>query len=112
MKMSNMIRINGILTAMLLLVIASCNDTPKENVAENEMAPVKHGASMEHHASADSAAKYTPDMVANKRDFICGMPVTAGIADTAHYNGKVYGFCASECKAEFLQNPQAHLTIK
>lgn len=98
--------------ACMLVVFASCNEAYKEKVAENEMAPVKHGASMDHHTTSDSAAKYTPEMVANKRDFICGMPVTAGIADTAHYNGKVYGFCASECKAEFLQNPQAHITAK
>lgn len=104
--------INMFIAAMLVVVFVSCNEEPAVKAADSDMAPVKHGASMEHHASADSAAKYTPDMVANKRDFICGMPVTAGIADTAHYNGKVYGFCASECKAEFLQNPQAHLTIK
>ncbi len=98
--------------SLLLVVFVSCNESPKEKVAENEMAPVKHGASMDHHTLSDSAAKYTPEMVANKRDFICGMPVTAGIADTAHYDGKVYGFCASECKAEFLQNPKAHVNAK
>lgn len=105
-------RINVFLAAMLLVILASCNNAPAEKVADTNMAPVKHGTSMEHHASSDSAAKYTPEMVANKRDFICGMPVTAGIADTAHYDGKVYGFCASECKAEFLQNPKAHLNAK
>lgn len=102
-------RINVFLAAMLLVILASCNNAPAEKVADKNMAPVKHGASMEHHASSDSAAKYTPEMVANKRDFICGMPVTAGIADTAHYGGKVYGFCATECKAEFLLNPDGHI---
>ena len=112
MKTENMKRNHLIFGSLLLVVFVSCNESPKEKVAENEMAPVKHGASMDHHTLSDSAAKYTPEMVANKRDFICGMPVTAGIADTAHYNGKVYGFCASECKAEFLENPQAHITAK
>jgi len=51
-------------------------------------------------------------MVNNKRDFICGMPVTAGIADTAHYKGKVYGFCASECKSEFLKSPDTYTAKK
>jgi len=51
-------------------------------------------------------------MVNNKRDFICGMPVTAGIADTAHYKGKVYGFCASECKAEFMKSPDSYTAKK
>ena len=51
-------------------------------------------------------------MVSNKRDFICGMPVIAGIADTAQYKGKVYGFCATECKDEFLKSPDAYTAKK
>jgi putative intracellular protease/amidase/YHS domain-containing protein len=42
---------------------------------------------------------------ANAKDFICGMPLTAGVADTANYNGKVYGFCSAGCKNEFNKNP-------
>ena len=45
-------------------------------------------------------------MVDNKKDPNCGMPVTAGIKDTVHYNGKVYGFCSDECKQAFLKNPE------
>jgi putative intracellular protease/amidase/YHS domain-containing protein len=48
----------------------------------------------------------------NKKDFICGMPVTAGVADTANYKGKVYGFCATECKEEFTKNPASYLATK
>ena len=44
-------------------------------------------------------------MVNNKKDPSCGMPVTAGIEDTVHYNGKVYGFCSDECKQIFLKDP-------
>ncbi len=39
----------------------------------------------------------------SKEDPICGMPVAGGIADTATVNGKLYGFCAKECKDEFLK---------
>ena len=54
----------------------------------------------------DSAEKkFTVAMVDNKKDPNCGMPVTAGIEDTVHYNGKVYGFCSAECKQAFLKNP-------
>lgn len=49
--------------------------------------------------------KYTPAMVDNKMDLACGMPLTAGIKDTCHYKGKVYGFCSTECKEAFLKNP-------
>lgn len=46
------------------------------------------------------------------KDLACGMPVTAGVADTAHYKGKVYGFCSKECKDEFLKSPEQYLTVK
>src|SRR5579872_5985866 len=45
----------------------------------------------------------------NKKDLSCGMPLTAGVEDTVHYKGKLYGFCSSECKEEFLKNPEGHL---
>ncbi|PVD53607.1 4-methyl-5(B-hydroxyethyl)-thiazole monophosphate biosynthesis protein [Terrimonas sp.] len=46
----------------------------------------------------------------NKKDFVCGMPISAGIADTVHYNGKVYGFCSTGCKDEFKKNPSAYVS--
>ncbi len=46
-------------------------------------------------------------MVNNKKDPSCGMPMTAGIEDTVHFHGKVYGFCSDECKQIFLKNPAA-----
>ena len=52
---------------------------------------------------------YTAAMVDNKKDPTCGMPVTAGISDTAHYENKVLGFCSTECKNEFLKNPKANI---
>lgn len=46
-------------------------------------------------------------MVDNKKDPSCGMPIIAGIEDTVHYNGKVYGFCSDECKQIFLKDPKS-----
>jgi YHS domain-containing protein len=58
----------------------------------------------------ETAAKtYAVSLVDNKKDPTCGMPVTAGIGDTAHYDGHVLGFCSAECKSEFLKNPKAGL---
>jgi YHS domain-containing protein len=49
----------------------------------------------------------------NTKDLTCGMPLKAGgVADTAHYNGKLYGFCSKECKDEFEKNPAAYLAKK
>ena len=59
----------------------------------------------------DTTAQKTYDiaMVDNKKDPTCGMPTTAGISDTTHYQNKVIGFCSTECKAEFLKNPKANI---
>jgi len=60
-------------------------------------------------ASEDSVISYDISLVDNKKDPTCGMPVTAGISDTAHYDNKVLGFCAAGCKEEFLKNPKANI---
>ena len=60
-----------------------------------------------NNTAAVSEKKYDIAIVNNKKDPTCGMPVTAGIGDTAHYENKVIGFCSSECKMEFLKNPKA-----
>jgi len=57
--------------------------------------------------SVDSTKTYNIAIVNNTKDPACGMPVTAGIGDTAHYNGKVLGFCSTECKATFKKDPTA-----
>jgi putative intracellular protease/amidase/YHS domain-containing protein len=44
----------------------------------------------------------------NAKDFVCGMPLTAGVMDTAHYNGKVFGFCSGGCKDMFLKSPATY----
>lgn len=85
-----------------VMIAAACND---QKPSETKTAP------------ADSAmkvlkAKYTLNMVDNKIDLSCGMPLTAGIEDTCHYNGKVYGFCSKECKDEFLKNPAGAIKEK
>ena len=58
------------------------------------------------------SSKFTPDMVVNEKDYACGMPVSAGISDTCHYEGKAYGFCSPECKDEFLKDPKKYLATK
>ncbi len=51
-------------------------------------------------------------MLDNKKDLACGMPLSAGIVDTAHYHGKVYGFCSEECKTEFIMKPDSFINKK
>jgi YHS domain-containing protein len=83
-----------------LMFFFACNGNPKVEMKS----PAFESAA----TAADSAKpKFTTAMVDNKKDPSCGMPVTAGIADTAHFKGKVYGFCSAECKSIFLKNPDS-----
>ena len=88
-----------LLSALLLsaFIIVSCNNNQQKN---------NDAATQTAIAKTDSS-KYTLSMVDNKKDLSCGMPLTAGIGDTAHYNGKVYGFCSDECKEAFMKNPDS-----
>jgi YHS domain-containing protein len=56
--------------------------------------------------------KYPGIEFASKKDLSCGMPLSAGLEDTAHYQGKIYGFCSAECKDTFLKDPQKYLAKK
>ncbi|MFZ9261742.1 MAG: YHS domain-containing protein [Chitinophagaceae bacterium] len=85
-------------TSLIFMLLTACGQQEEKKVE----APV---------ASADSS-KYTPAMVVNEKDYACGMPVTAGISDTTHYDGKAYGFCSTECKDEFLKDPKKYLATK
>jgi len=84
-----------------LLALAACHQNPKSE--ENTDAVVSADSMVIK--SDSSKPKFTVAMVDNKKDPNCGMPVTAGIADTVHYKGKVFGFCSDECRDAFLKNP-------
>jgi YHS domain-containing protein len=88
------------LLAFAMMTIA-CN----QPAAENESVSDTKTAEM----PAPEATKYTTDMVVNTKDYACGMPTSAGISDTCHYEGKAYGFCSTECKAEFQKDPAKFL---
>ena len=61
-------------------------------------------------AKEPSKAIINTSMLADTKDHSCGMTLQDGaIADTTLYNGKVYGFCATGCKEEFLKDPEAML---
>jgi YHS domain-containing protein len=76
------------------LFVGSCNLDPKSTTSD----AVKPNSDL-------VKTKFTAAMVDNRKDPSCGMPVTAGISDTSHYNGKVFGFCSDECKQAFLKDP-------
>lgn len=86
---------------VVTVVMVSCNssEAPKQEVADTTAQTNMEAA----------AASFPVSMVNNKKDPTCGMPVTAGISDTAHYKDKVIGFCSSGCKDEFKLAPEANI---
>ena len=90
-----------LLMASLALLSCGANNS-KSNIVS---------ADTHQEANMDTATekKYAVSLVNNKKDPTCGMPVTAGISDTARYEKNVLGFCSVECKNEFLKNPKANL---
>jgi YHS domain-containing protein len=49
--------------------------------------------------------------LAIKTDPVCGMTLKQGeVADTSNYQGKIYGFCGTGCKDEFVKNPGQYLS--
>lgn len=81
---------------LLSLIFIACHENPKQDT----------GPAVTMNTDTVKP-KFTAAMVDNTLDPNCGMPVTAGIADTVHYHDKVYGFCSDECKQAFLKNPVA-----
>lgn len=85
-----------LVAAILLLTVWGCNNQPK--------APSDHNAMEARPETKDfSGVKFASD-----KDPACGMPLSAGITDTATVDGKIYGFCSPECKDEFLASAHNH----
>lgn len=83
-------------------LLVSCNNSPKPTETQEKMK-----------TNSTQGVKMTVTQLASNKDYACGMTLTdASIGDTASYEGKTYGFCSSECKAEFMKNPQALLDKK
>jgi YHS domain-containing protein len=95
---------NSIVTLSFIIFSLACSNKTEKAAVENK--PAEMESSMENHS------QFTPEMVVNTTDFACGMPVSAGISDTCHYEDKAYGFCSAECKAEFQKEPAKYLVAK
>ncbi len=79
-----------------LIAIVSCQQSVKNDGADNSGAVQK-----------DKVVVKT--VLATNKDLACGMSVTSDVTDTAHYKGKVYGFCSPDCKKGFQSDPETYL---
>ncbi len=91
----------SLLSSGILLTACGDSQTQAKETAKDTSAVMS--------SEALASKIYDVSLVVNKKDPTCGMPVTAGISDTAHYNNLVLGFCSTECKNEFLKNPKASI---
>jgi YHS domain-containing protein len=94
---------------MKKILLVSLLFTACSQHSNNEDAVAKAKAKIE---AAKPANKFPGVEFASKKDLSCGMPLAAGLEDTAHYNGKIYGFCSNECKDSFLTDPEKYLAKK
>lgn len=100
-----------LIAAVAMVVFEACSEGEKK-------APATGTESTETVImNADSTATDVHDLYKevkfdSNKDLICGMPISAGVSDTAHYKEKVYGFCSKECKDEFVKNPAAYIAAK
>ena len=93
-----------IVSVVLIAAAFSCNQ-PKSVMPEKKMETVA--------TAKDSVENDLSKLVfAVKKDLTCGMPTSAGVTDTVTYKGKLYGFCAKECKEDVLKDPEGHLAAK
>ena len=95
---------NSIVILSFTILSHACSNNTQKTAVENKPAAME--STMENHS------QFTTEMVVNTTDFACGMPVSAGISDTCHYEDKAYGFCSAACKAEFQKEPAKYLASK
>lgn len=89
------------LTAVAIILLASCNQKPAEQPSATEDKPTET-----QHIQISKA------QLASTKCLPCGdMELEEGqIADTTSVDGKIYGFCSPDCKASFVANPSQYLT--
>ena len=88
-------------------LFAACKENTNKQNTSKQVAPVMHKDT----TTAVIAVKkdFSKVIFASKKDLSCGMPLTAGLEDSVHYKGKIYGFCSPECKADFVKNAAAYV---
>ncbi|MEO8765359.1 MAG: hypothetical protein ABI416_13765 [Ginsengibacter sp.] len=91
-----------IVTVVFLVLFAgiqiSCNSGDQSNNAADKVAA---STTVDTAKTPENSFRYIH--FTSKMDTSCGMPLTAGIADTLHLGDKIYGFCSEECKDDFAK---------
>lgn len=62
-----------------------------------------------HETKPDNAGGLTDVKAVNDKDPVCGMSTAVHMKDTLSYEGRLYGFCSSNCKDEFKKDPKKYV---
>lgn len=88
----------GVLLVAGLFVMLNCSSENQQEVQGDASTP------------QEQSINITSDMLTTSKDLVCGMDLTNHtIADTAIYNGQLFGFCSADCKDKFKMDPEAAL---
>ncbi|WP_456312080.1 YHS domain-containing protein [Pseudomonas shirazensis] len=89
----------------LIATVISCNKK------EEKKHPHDHPHAMEtEEVYKDPKNPLNKLTYASKIDFSCQMDISKyGVSDTVTYKGKLYGFCSSVCKEDFMTKPDEYL---
>ena len=93
--------------ALLAFILLACNTSTKTDSTATEKDSSTAAMPMPAHDDHDKFKDVKFDYAT---DPVCNMPVTAGVSDTAHYDGKVIGFCSPDCKTAFVADPKSYLS--
>lgn len=96
-----------LLFSFLMLIIVSCSNTSQTN--NGLEAPEQKPVPQEVMTPGPAVINVASEQLGSDKDLVCLMPVSLGISDTMTFNGKLYGFCASQCKEAFAKNPDGYL---
>lgn len=92
-----------VVLAAALAVLASCKKEEPKHVHT-----VKENTAVIEPENPLNKLKYE-----NKIDYYCKMDITKyGVSDTITYKGRLYGFCSTVCKDEFMKKPEEYLAAK
>ena len=82
-------------------IIVSCGQKTEPKAGENQ----KIEGQKPPMPKEDGKLNVDIATLASKIDPVCEMDISSGVADTASYKGKLYGFCGTGCKEEFVKKP-------
>ncbi len=92
-----------LLATSIMIGFLACNSKQEP---EQKTAPALESKAEEN---KKEEIKIETSSLARLDDPVCGMSVKEGVNDTATVDGKLYGFCSTGCKDEFIKEPARYI---